>query len=336
MAPRSLQADRGIVYDAVMDRIVATTVAEPQSGIALIDFLCEKYRYCDRAEWIEHISADRIAVNSTKVKADQVLETGDRIRFFPPEGIEPIVDFEIPIVFENDDFLILDKPPNLPCHPGGRFFKHSLWYILKIRMAFVHIATRLDRETSGLAIVCKNKESAAFLSSSSTAGELSKTYLAIVHGEFAGAMTAKGYIALDEHSRVRKKRTFLDISVDPGELPASAQACETSFSLIRHSAGFSLVEARPRTGRTHQIRATLSSLGYPVAGDKLYGLDESFFIRFAENALSQADRAALILPAQALHCSGLSFRNRKGDPISVEIGSPLIWRQTFSALFSQG
>jgi 23S rRNA-/tRNA-specific pseudouridylate synthase len=84
-----------------------------------------------------------------------------------------------------------------------------------------------------------------------------------------------------------------------------------------------LIEAEPLTGRLHQIRATLLALGYPVVGDKLYGRDETAFIRFCEGRLTDADRSVLRMDRQALHASGLSFRHPKfGLPVSYQIDIP--------------
>ena len=92
-------------------------------------------------------------------------------------------------------------------------------------------------------------------------------------------------------------------------------SAETLFTPLQSNERFTLLSATLRTGRMHQIRATLHSLGYPVAGDKLYGLDEQFYRRFALDSLSNEDRKALILDRQALHCCKLSFTH----PVSGEI-----------------
>lgn len=88
-----------------------------------------------------------------------------------------------------------------------------------------------------------------------------------------------------------------------------AEWAETVFERVHVCDGFSVVTALPSTGRLHQIRATLFSLGYPVVGDKLYGLDETLFLRFCEDALTDADRRRLRLPRQALHADYLRFHH---------------------------
>ena len=84
---------------------------------------------------------------------------------------------------------------------------------------------------------------------------------------------------------------------------------KTDFRCLKRKNGLSLVECMPETGRLHQIRATLCSLGYPLAGDKMYGPDETIFLRFIEDRMTPDDRALLRMERQALHASELEFRS---------------------------
>ena len=114
---------------------------------------------------------------------------------------------------------------------------------------------------------------------------------------------------------VRKMRLF----VCEGETPPApdsgaaviptgpGQTCETRFRLLGERGGFALVEAEPVTGRVHQIRATLRAMGLPVVGDKLYGPDPGIYARLCDDTLTDSDRAALLLPRQALHAASIAF-----------------------------
>ena len=109
-------------------------------------------------------------------------------------------------------------------------------------------------------------------------------------------------------------------NADGNEKPqgSKVEACATYFERVCGFTGpISLVRAHPRTGRTHQIRATLCSLGYPLVGDKLYGPDETCFLRMAAGCMTEEDLTRLLLPNQALHCSRLLFKNRAGHAISA-------------------
>ncbi len=100
------------------------------------------------------------------------------------------------------------------------------------------------------------------------------------------------------------------------------ETCCTGFRLMRSVSGMSLVRATPRTGRLHQIRATLYNLGYPVVGDKLYGVDEQLFLRFIDGQLSEDDYLRLRLSHQALHAWKLPFVPPDGEHVTIEAPIP--------------
>jgi 23S rRNA pseudouridine955/2504/2580 synthase/23S rRNA pseudouridine1911/1915/1917 synthase len=270
------------------------------------------------------LSEGRVSIGGIAAGAGRIVRKGEIVAFDPPPLEEPEVDSSYDILFEDEDFLIVDKSGNLPSHPCGRFFKHSLWYLLRERYGELGIATRLDRETSGLVLACRKPASAAYAEKLLAAGDIAKEYLVLAHGRFPSSFEARGYLVGDESSAIRLKRRFVE---EPPSGGTKAEACATSFELLGfidppsddgRTGRVGLLIARPRTGRTHQIRATLSSLGFPVLGDKLYGLDEGCFVRQFEGRLNQEDLTRLILPNQALHCSSLSFKTLAGRSIRVK------------------
>ncbi len=299
-----------------MERTVETHIEPENAGARLDLFLAKRFTYRSRNEWQTAVAEGEILLNGEKTKSSRKLAAGDVIRFVPKNIAEPEVDQTYRVLAETSDWIAVDKPGNLPCHPSGIYFEHTLWRLLCERCrAPVHIITRLDRETSGIVLSAKNPEAAAeFTKVMMHSEKVRKRYLALVHGVFGREVRAEGFLSDDPASPVRKKRRF---TADRPE-----GECETAATLLKPletNGTFSLVEALPETGRLHQIRATLCSLGFPVAGDKLYGVDPMLYLKFAEDALDDSDRAKLILPRQALHACGLSipFRGK-----TLEFASP--------------
>ncbi|MCX5877298.1 MAG: RluA family pseudouridine synthase [Deltaproteobacteria bacterium] len=320
----------------MLQRTTSVNIQPQQAGQQLLDFVSQRFTYRSREEWQAELAADRFLLNDTEARGDSILAPGDRLVYLMPALVEPPVDANYTVLHEDDDLLVINKPAPLPCHPSGRFFAHTLWALLKEThgLADPRLVNRLDRETSGIVLVAKNKVAARLCQEQFAQHRVEKVYLAVVEGDFPDTVVpveATGWLGPDPDSAIRKKMRFYPEQKDapPGTVEAS-----TTFRRIStaSTASLSLVEARPHTGRCHQIRASLLHLGFPVVGDKLYGVDEQLFLRFKEGCLSPADHALLRIPRQALHAATL----RLIHPVSgkeLEFSAPL--PLTLSALMNR-
>ena len=279
-------------------RIIRTSIDWSGADLILADYLAGRFTYRSREEWCERIISGEITLNGLIVSPETRLALHDQLEYRPGDIVEPPADLDYKIVFEDEQVAVIDKPGNLCMHPAGPFFKHTLWHLLCSKYGTIHFVNRLDRETSGLLLAAKDPKSAKRLSKNITA----KRYQVIIHGNFPENLSASGFLQ-SANSIVRKKRRFVFEMPDAPPFESS----NTVFCKLAFANNLSLVEATLHTGRMHQIRATLHSLGYPVAGDKLYGLDENFYLKQRSGELSETDRQKLLIPRQALHSSFLEF-----------------------------
>ena len=287
------------------ERTIRTSAGPELEGVRLDHFLSDRFTYQSRTGWQAIVREGRIRVNGHPVRASRRLHCGDVITF-DVEGIaEPEVDPTWQVVLERPGFLAVSKSGLLPVHPSGCYFRNTLLLLMREQYGELYPVNRLDRETSGLVLMARTPETASLLSGLFASRQVEKTYLAAVFGTFPeGAVRLDGWLSSDPASQVRKKRRFT--ADNPGT--EDAEACSTEFTRLLTHGGYSLVSCRPHTGRLHQIRATLCSAGFPLLGDKLYGPDDTIFLRFTEDAMTDADRAALVLQTQALHAWRLAFR----------------------------
>jgi len=312
--------------EKLAQRRLYSHVPEAEDGAALPDHLAAHFRRFDRAGWIREVEAGRVTVNDRPAAPETRLKRHDRVDYLPPEMPEPDARLDFRVVYEDADLLVIDKPGDLCVHPTGPFFRHTLWHLVGSRYGEIRFVHRLDRETSGLIIAARTRRAAAAMDNGGT--PVRKEYLALATGDFRGCVHAEGFLVHDRTSAVRKKKRFVfasspdaaAVQLDPTVETAMTDLAEVS----RVPPNLTLVRAVLGTGRQHQVRATLHSLGFPLAGDKLYGPDERLFLKIRERTLNGDDLARLRFGRQALHAALLEFRHPfTGKTIRCE--SPFPW-----------
>jgi len=296
-----------------------TKVHHPYRGRTVLEFLCERFRYLPRELWETRIETGKIKLNGRTAAAVDLVDTDDEIEY-TIEIIEPTVDFAYDIIYTDDDILVVSKSGNIPVHASGKFIRNTL--IAKLRDDLgtdLNLAHRLDRETSGLVVLTRNVEAARAISAAFAAGIVSKTYLAIVRG-----CPSVATFEIDAPlGRVGKQHPIPRSVIDR----KNGKPARTSVRVIERLQGgpiaeFSVVEARPHTGRTNQIRAHLESRGYPILGDKTYGLSATLLRKLVEDPESPEVLAHLILPRHALHHASIAFKHPRTGK-RLELTAPL-------------
>ena len=260
-----------------------------------------------------------------RLKASTALKVGDIVKILLDRSRpEPVVDFNYKVLFEDDEILVIHKPGNLPVHPAGRFFFNTLLTHLR-REVFdeykkgkdFFLVHRIDRETSGVLLIAKQSLTARKLVAQFYDHEVEKKYLAIVMGKIEkDDFEVDSNIKSDAGSHVKLKMTTCG--------PEEGITARTRFKVLQRTEKFTLVEVSPQTGRQHQIRVHLASIGHPIVGDKLYGGFDRFFLTFLyDGTFNDEMRRHLHLPRHALHATSLKFKHpRSGETITIQSEMP--------------
>lgn len=242
---------------------------------------------------------DGILQNGKRVTVRAGLKAGDTLTLAVEDEAanEKLVPFarEVETVLEAPDFLVVNKPPYMPTHPSHGHFDDTLanalvWRYRDIAPHFrPRFVNRLDRNTSGAVLVARHAHAAAMLSRAMAAGEIKKTYFAVVCGTIEREMVLKTGIRRREESVI-----FREIcAIGEGDLAI------TKITPVCCAGGYTLVRLTPETGRTHQLRVHMAHLGTPILGDDLYGSPSPLLARHALHA------ATLTFPSpengQAVH-----------------------------------
>lgn len=262
------------------------TIDESQAGRRADVVSTELLPTLSRAYVHSLFDAGKITVNDQQTKHGHKLRSGDILNIgFEPDELEQIADIELPVLYEDDNVLVINKPAGIISHSRGRY-----WYEPSVasfvrqkthqegdRAGIVH---RLDRATSGVMICAKNQASLSMLQKQFGLRKVKKSYLAIVSGHLK---EAHAIIDMPIERNPKQPQTF--------RVGANGKAAQTEYEVIKSFLKHDKLLLKPHTGRTHQLRAHLKYLGHPIVGDQLYGL-ESY-----ERLLLHAQSLEITLPS---------------------------------------
>ncbi len=274
------------------DHFKFINVPEDCDGATLLDALCRVVRHVSAGYWESECAGGLVLDSKNEpVATTRIVRAGERYRHKFPNVTEPDVSGRVEILHEDEALIVLNKPAPLPMHRGGRFYRNTLQYILN------HVyhpqrpfpAHRLDANTTGLLLVTRTQHFAGRLQPQFARGQVEKLYLVCAQG----------------HPKEDAFRCDAPISAESGEIGSrkvdveSGRAARTEFRVRqRYGDGTTLLEARPLTGRTNQIRIHLWHLGFPVCGDAVY---------LSGNKLGDTQTLSLADPPLCLHAWRIKF-----------------------------
>lgn len=290
-------------------------VADGEVGLRLDQFLAKRLSWRSRTSVRKLLDEGLVALEDRSPRASRRVQRGEIVTVTLPRPVRDEAlaahhedDLELPRLYEDDQLIAIDKPPNIPVHPSGRLLHFTVITALHrayrdfddpTRDVIPKLCHRLDLETSGVLLVAKTHQALVHVQQQFERRTVRKEYQVLVHGELA---EEQGLIDLPIGPNIDGKvLNSRAIRHDVG------QPARTRYRVEQRWQGYTRCRIELLTGRHHQIRVHMAALGHPVVGDKVYGKDEALFLRHHARELTEEDWATLELPHQALHSALLEF-----------------------------
>jgi 23S rRNA pseudouridine1911/1915/1917 synthase len=274
-------------------------------GLRVDQYLAQRLAAYSRSRVQNLLKDSRVLRGDQTLKASARVRRGDRILIAYPRRVEaPLpANAELPILFEDEALVVVNKPADLLSHPTDKIQRHTVLGLLRhIRpdLKTLHLLHRLDRETSGALALAKTKPAARAWAESMERREIKKEYLAVVKGT---PHPREGVIDLPIG------RESGDIKVRQGVHVPGASPALTRYKVLESRRAISLVRAYPETGRLHQIRVHLAAWGHPILGDVLYQGQGELYLKMTRRQLTAQDREQTGFHRLALHAARLRFNH---------------------------
>lgn len=297
--------NQGWIY---CDRITANSLKRlpiEHSPATVLDYYTHNYRHSDRTTWQTRIESGQILLNDRPTTPDTPLESGQRLSYHRPPWQEPAVPLDIATLYEDDLLLAINKPSGLPVLPGGNFLQHTLLWQLRQRYSTASPIHRLGRGTSGLVLIAKTKAARAHLSQQLRQRQMGKTYRALIG---AADNLPDRFTITQPIGKISYPQLGHIYGANPDGLDAHSDC-----RMINRRVDATLLDVTILTGRPHQIRIHLATVGYPLLGDPLY------------IAGGQPHTAGTAIPSDCgywLHAHRLSFIHPAGKPMTLTCDPP--------------
>ncbi|PSF38759.1 RNA pseudouridine synthase [Aphanothece hegewaldii CCALA 016] len=239
-------------------------VRQTEAGLTLLEYYSQ-YRHSSYQEWRERILLGQILINNQPATPDTILKKGQSLTYHRQPWHEPDVPLSFAILYEDSDLLIVDKPSGLPVLPGGGFLEHTL--LKQLQQQYPNDTPypihRLGRGTSGLMLLAKTSQARASLSQQMRDRQISKTYRALV----GKSDLPENLIITQPIGKIPHPVLGYIYGATPDGLSAYSE-CQ----VLKRTSQTTLLAVKILTGRPHQIRIHLATVGYPLLGDPLYDI----------------------------------------------------------------
>lgn len=281
------------------------SIIEKNRGKRIDKFLTEEFFSYTRGELIRRIKKGEVLVNGKKIKPSYELKENDEIQFHfieEPKTLQPNKEIAFEVIFEDNNVIIINKPAGIQVHPSNNEKKYTLINGLIAKypeLKNVHddsegsdfrpgIVHRLDKNTSGIMVIARNKKSFKELKQLFKDNKIKKTYVALVHGILE---KKNGFI----DKPLARSLSYKKQIIANAKTKTIIRNAFTEYTVLQEMNKYSLVEVRPKTGRMHQIRVHFASLGHPIVGDMTY----------LPAKIKDGDKG--ITKRQLLHAKSISF-----------------------------